>query len=111
MIIHTDKENKYNMNGDGVAYEIQAVTWIHKKVNGYIFGSLVCMAAPNPMSGPHDLIITGMDEQRNLAGVQVVYGIELLDRDLNTPVSWLDMDTAKAYNFKARGFTGWIRKH
>src|SRR5437763_10077869 len=97
------------MDGDGVAYEVQAITFTHQKKTDHIFGALVCCFTPNPMEGPHDLIITTTNEEGKFA-VQVVYESELLDRDTSEPVSWLEVDTDTCYNFMAKGLTGWIRQ-
>lgn len=94
---------------DEEAFEVQAISWKHKKREGLILGSLVLNGIHQAAEGPHHIIIVAEREKELGEHMsQVVYGVELLDVDTGEPVSWLKTEAGVMYDFKAQGFTGWI---
>lgn len=96
-------------NREGIAFEVQAISWKHRKREGLILGSLVLNGVHHPVEGPHHIVIVAEREQHLGEHMsQVIYGVELVDVDTGEPVSWLEAETRVMYDFKAQGFTGWI---
>jgi hypothetical protein len=111
MSVFTNKKNKWSEDGEGVAFELQAITWSHEKIGSHISDSLVLSWAPNPISGPHNIIIT-LNREKELGEhiTQVVFEAQLLDKGTGEPIGWSEAELATVYDFVARDFTGWISK-
>lgn len=102
MLVFTEKANKWTMEGDGIAFQVQAMSWKDKKKEDSIHGSLVISWKPNPLAGPHNIIT--QDDTK----CQVVYEVELFDLDTGAAIPWEEAELATMYDFQAKGYTGWI---
>lgn len=107
MTVYSDKENKWSSDGEGVAFQVQAITW-KQNTDGKLAGSIVLCWAPNPTPGPHNIIITCNGEDCKF-GANVLYEVILLDSETGEEVEWDKVDIAKIYHFIAEGYTGWIK--
>jgi hypothetical protein len=105
MNIFLDKKNEWDV--ENIAYEIQAVRWLHDKEEDTIEGDICICWNPNPVDGPQDLIITNYDFDTDIFKTNIVYGIELVD-DEGKVILWSEAELGTIHKFKAKGYTGWI---
>lgn len=108
MAVHKEKGNHWGENLEGIAFGVQAISWLEGR-DGKVSGSLVLWGKPNPIPGPHQIVITCKGEENKFA-VNVIYKVELFDNQTGADVAWEDTETEKIYVFVAQGQTGWINK-
>lgn len=108
MLVYLDDGNSAGSNLENIAFGIQAISWEKTRNEKKFIGSLVVNWAPNPTNGPHNIVIEYHGEEGE-RWFEVIYGVEILDKDNGEYVDWEDVELAKVYCFLAAGTTGILK--